>query len=280
MLDMDRFAIRGDALGQATRRAVAGVVPLKKQWVVHLFALWLFSSCAEQMSIDYQELVQRDGLLFEKYSDEPFSGPVTGVTQGWIKNGVWDGKKTTYDSAGQLRFREHYKAGVLHGERSDYSFWSNGALGETQVFREGILHGPIIRYYADGSVRWRLEAADGRVTDDTFSASFGDGSAESTVALSAGKANGTATNYFLEAQGGGISKEVEFLDGVIHGKCVVYNVDQSEKFTVIFDQRAYVSTSGGILDPYRSSSSMPLDRIRECLAHGLPGLIAQESAYR
>ena len=43
-------------------------------------------------SIDFKDLVERDGLWYEKFSNEPFTGKVTGIKQGSFKDGKRNGE--------------------------------------------------------------------------------------------------------------------------------------------------------------------------------------------
>ena len=53
-------------------------------------------------SVDFKDLIKRDGLYFEKRTDVPFTGKVTGVRKGLMKDGRKDGPwgsfTTTTDS--------------------------------------------------------------------------------------------------------------------------------------------------------------------------------------
>jgi len=54
----------------------------------------------ETVSMD--DLVERDGRLYKKFSDVPFSGQVKGEWNGAIREGAKEGKWTTYYENGQL----------------------------------------------------------------------------------------------------------------------------------------------------------------------------------
>ena len=42
-------------------------------------------------SLEYKELIKRDGLYYKKFTDVPFTGKITGKEQGLIKNGGKEG---------------------------------------------------------------------------------------------------------------------------------------------------------------------------------------------
>ena len=81
-------------------------------------------------SLTFDELVHREGLYYEKFSDEPFSGKVTGKEQGLVKNGQLDGLWITYHDNGQLWFKGMYKNGCKDGLFKEFDengkLWSKG----------------------------------------------------------------------------------------------------------------------------------------------------------
>ena len=48
------------------------------------------------------DLVERDGLFYKKFTDIPFSGEITGLRNGRIKNGKESGLWKIYYPNGQL----------------------------------------------------------------------------------------------------------------------------------------------------------------------------------
>ena len=61
------------------------------------------------------DLVFRDGLYYEKFTDVPFTGKLTGRSQGSIKNGEVDGAWVAYHNNGQLWYKGNYKNGKKEG---------------------------------------------------------------------------------------------------------------------------------------------------------------------
>ena len=69
---------------------------------VPIFALvLLFPSLALGDPVEWDDLVEREGLFYEMFTDVPFSGEVTGQEQGQIKDGVKDGPWAYYYENGQ-----------------------------------------------------------------------------------------------------------------------------------------------------------------------------------
>ena len=50
--------------------------------------LGLFTSFGWSKDLSMDDLVKRDGLYYEKFTDVPFSGNVVGKETGKIKNGI------------------------------------------------------------------------------------------------------------------------------------------------------------------------------------------------
>ena len=84
--------------------------------------------------IDIKDLVERDGLQYNKFSDVPFTGKVKGKTQGSMKNGKKDGSWIGYFDNGQL----HYKGDYKNGKREGYWVWNNSVMsGWTGTYKDG-----------------------------------------------------------------------------------------------------------------------------------------------
>ena len=66
------------------------------------------------------DLVFRDGLYYEKFTDVPYTGKITGGQQVSFKNGVADGAWVTYYENGQLFFKGSYKNGKKEGAWNRY----------------------------------------------------------------------------------------------------------------------------------------------------------------
>ena len=69
-------------------------------------------SCPE---IDFKELIKKDGLFYKKFTDVPFTGKITGNSQGSFKNGKRDGSWVWYHKNGQLSSKGDYKNGKKEG---------------------------------------------------------------------------------------------------------------------------------------------------------------------
>ena len=59
--------------------------------------------------------VERDGLYYEKFTDVPYTGEVTGEEQGSFKDGNKDGGWVGYHENGQLYYKGDFKSGSFEG---------------------------------------------------------------------------------------------------------------------------------------------------------------------
>ena len=96
------------------------------------------------------DLVERNGLYFKKFTDVPYTGMITGKSQGSIKNGKWDGTVVTYNENGQLLIKENYKDGKLNGNWTTYD--ANGQLWHKQSYKNGELDGAWVTYFENGKL--------------------------------------------------------------------------------------------------------------------------------
>ena len=79
-----------------------------------IFSL-LLTSVSWSKDIDFNDLVKRDGLWYEKFTNEPFTGKTTGLKQGKVKDGKKDGLWETYYEDGKLSSNRNYKNGKRDG---------------------------------------------------------------------------------------------------------------------------------------------------------------------
>ena len=117
--------------------------------------LFLSSSLSWSKDVSRDDLVKRDGLFYEKFTDMPFTGNVTGKKQGKIIEGKPEGEFLTYYESGQLKEKVIYKDGKKEGEGLWY--YENGQLEEKVNYKEGEKNGEWLNYYDNGQlVRTRI----------------------------------------------------------------------------------------------------------------------------
>jgi hypothetical protein len=77
-------------------------------------------------SIDIKDLIERDGLWYEKFTNEPFTGKTTGRQQFNYKDGKVEGEYLEYYKSGQLYLKNNYKNDKKEGQELWYH--ENGQL--------------------------------------------------------------------------------------------------------------------------------------------------------
>ena len=99
--------------------------------------------------VNLDELVSREGLVYQKFSDIPFSGVVTGKENGQFLEGRRHGKWLIYDKSGQLIFEINYKRGIRNGLYRQFNRYGN--LDINGFYEDGEYSGQWT-YYLDGSI--------------------------------------------------------------------------------------------------------------------------------
>jgi hypothetical protein len=113
-----------------------------------LTILFLSLLSSPSWSQTFDDLVERDDVYYKKFSDVPFSGKVTGLGNGSIKNGKREGAWIRYYSNGQLYYKGNYKNGKKEGAWIRY--YSNGQLYYKGNYKNGKKEGAWISYYSNG----------------------------------------------------------------------------------------------------------------------------------
>ena len=151
----------------------------------------LLTSVSWSEDVDYNDLVKRDGLYYEKFTDKPFTGKVNGrFQQGKIKDGKKHGEWLWYHLDGQLGVKKNYKDGDLHGEylyydpygKLDYklnykdgklegerlSYYDNGQLSSKGNYKDGKAEGEWLSYYDNGQLYRKRNYKDGQFISETY----------------------------------------------------------------------------------------------------------------
>ena len=118
----------------------------------------LFPALAYGVTMD--ELLVREGLHYEKFTDVPFTGKVTGNTQGSFRKGKEHGPWVYFWSDGQLRSKGTYKDGKMDGPW--VSYLDNGQLLYKGDYKNGKKHGPWVSYYDNGQLLYKGDYKNGK----------------------------------------------------------------------------------------------------------------------
>ncbi len=112
--------------------------------VMILSALFVISCTAK---IDKSKTMERNGLLYQIGSDEPFTGIVTGISQGE------DYRR------GKFFFKKEYENGLLQGRA--YFYYPDQTIESVEPYDKGVLNGVVTRYHENGQLAARLHFEDG-----------------------------------------------------------------------------------------------------------------------
>ena len=139
-----------------------------------LLLVFLSPSLALSQEVTFDDLVEREGLYYRKFTDIPFTGKIRGQPQKTFKNGVLDDPDTLlpesdrlpnksnqknenngnlwieYHENGQLKSKGNLKNGMLEGAWVGYH--ENGQLSIKGKYKNGKREGPWVNYSKDGSV--------------------------------------------------------------------------------------------------------------------------------
>ena len=96
------------------------------------------------------DLVGREGVYYKRFTDVPFTGKVTGLSQGKIKNGKRVGPWVGFWDNGQISSKGTYKDGKREGPWVIY--YKNGQLMTKGTYKDGKRDGPWVSYHEDGTV--------------------------------------------------------------------------------------------------------------------------------
>ena len=113
-------------------------------------------------SVTIGDLVERDGLYYEKFTDAPFNGKVTGKEQGSFKNGQREGSWVSYHENGQLYRKGNYKNSKREGAWVGY--FENGQLSFKENYKNGKEEGEYISYWGDGRLLTKGNFKNGKAT--------------------------------------------------------------------------------------------------------------------
>ena len=100
--------------------------------------------------LNFDDLVEKDGLYYEINSDVPFTGEVIGSVVVNFKNGKAEGEHLRYYKSGQLKFKGIYKDGKEEGEHLTY--YEKGQLRLKGNYKDDKLEDEYLTYYENGYI--------------------------------------------------------------------------------------------------------------------------------
>ncbi len=98
------------------------------------------------------DLVKREGLYYQKFTDVPFTGEIEeGLKRGSLKNGKQEGTWVRYYNSGQLNYKVNFKNGKRKGTWVRY--YENGQLLSKGEYKDGEREGTWVFFNKDGTKR-------------------------------------------------------------------------------------------------------------------------------
>ena len=179
--------------------------------------LLIFLSACSEPTIDRDELVERNGILYEKFSNEPYSGAVTGRWVAKVKNGVVDGELLTYHENGQLDSQHTLVNGLHEGEFRE--FHENGSLEYLIDYKNGEAHGSYQRYDENGELQEIAWFADGKMDGETLY--YEGGYLKEVTNYKNGVLNGPHERYYPQTNQ--LSHKGQYKDGLFFGVWGIFN---------------------------------------------------------
>jgi antitoxin component YwqK of YwqJK toxin-antitoxin module len=121
----------------------------------------LLSSPSWSQTMD--DLVRREGIFYQKFTNIPFTGKVTGKDQGSFKNGKREGYWISYHENGQLWYEGKYKSGKQEGASVGYH--DNGELFYKGNYKNFKQEGAWVIYHENGQLEskgtWKNDKKEG-----------------------------------------------------------------------------------------------------------------------
>jgi antitoxin component YwqK of YwqJK toxin-antitoxin module len=201
-----------------------------------IFTLLLIVFSSPVLAAKLDDLVERGGLAYKKFTDIPFTGEIDeNHTKGKYLNGKKEGLWFFYHENGQLR----KKGSFLNGEKSGewVSYFENGKLIERQT--RGM------KYPASENYFWALtEGIHARVTYDRdgivdyecnylvdkICTSWSEGFLNYRVELKDGKKHGLEEKYenYHSLNIHYLQREAYYSEGLLHGPTASWSIDGAQ----------------------------------------------------
>ena len=111
-------------------------------------------------SITMDDLVERNELYYKKFTDNPFTGEISGIENGSFKNGKMNGEWLRYYENGQLNEKVNFKDGKRDGLSETY--FENGQLKDKGNYKDGKEEGLWEAYFENGQLFGKANFKDGK----------------------------------------------------------------------------------------------------------------------
>lgn len=167
----------------SVRRGWTRVINTKATFTALL--LTFLSACSEQ-TIEFENLVERGDVYYEKFSTEPFSGRVTGRTTGQLVDGRFEGLVHIFGEDGNLLYETSYKGGLkdglqtrfltegrseneyVEGRQVAWRVFTGDILTLNRNFKDDKRHGVQENFHPNGNLQYRVHYENGKRMEDVL----------------------------------------------------------------------------------------------------------------
>ena len=182
----------------------------------------LFTSVGWGKDINLDDLIKRDGLYYEKFTDVPFTGDAVGQELGKIRKGIKVGKWIGYYENGKLKYKSNYKNGKREGEYLIYQVYEDGKIWVKGNFKDGKGEGEFLTYYVNGQLEYKRNFKDGKLENKVAFSYYENGQLRRKENYKDGKKNGEWLWYFDNGQ---LKYKTNYKDGKKDGEYLWYYED-------------------------------------------------------
>ena len=189
--------------------------------------------------VSMDDLVERDGLYYEVYSDDIFTGDVVvGKEQGKVIKGKREGEWLEYYKNGEVKEKSNFKDGKAEGESLRY--YKSGELKNKNNWKDGKLEGERLYYYKNGQLWRKNNYKDGKLKGEEFWY-YESGELEYKYNYKNGKPEGEWLDYYKNGQ---LKEKSNFKDGKPEGEWLSYYENgQLEKIEIYKDDELIKTVS-------------------------------------
>ena len=189
--------------------------------------------------VSMDDLVERDGLYYEVYSDDIFTGDVVvGKEQGKVIKGKREGEWLEYYKNGEVKEKSNFKDGKAEGESINY--YDNGKLKAKGNFKDGKMDGEIFSYFENGESELVANFKDGK-PEGKFLSYYKNGQLKYKSNYKDGKQEGEWLYYYDNGQ---LQFKSNYKDGKAEGEHLSYYENgQLEKIEIYKDDELIKTVS-------------------------------------
>ena len=170
--------------------------------------------------IDFDQLIDKDGVFYVKDDLEPYSGQVKGKYSGYMKNGLPSGIWEEYNNDLLLN-KSTYDNGNLEGLLINY--YSNGSIKETGYVKNNKWTGKYEAYYDNEILREEKNYIDGKLEGKAL-LYFKDGKVKESKFYKSDKLENQFLYYY---NNGNLWIKSNYRNGKLNGDRFIYYEDGS-----------------------------------------------------